>query len=341
MAKTAMNPKQKRALKRAPPGARASMAANFQRQAAKPAPKAATKKSAPRRKTGLSALLGAGHYDAFHRSPQPIARAVGHATTVRGFNRATKPDFASNAEYQMVVITQSSSRYCAVIGNSWPGSTQENWIASSETHFEITNTGLGTADGPTQCLFGKLSVRLRNTSKAMNAAGSVYVLSLDAGCDLEDLTTTYGLAPGWSNMRKYVMGCPRTRVFSGAELLKSRQWNTHPIDATRALAFHDCGLTKHSKAQFRLDQVDPVFSQIVFVFEKVNDPNDYEFSFANQLYTRYEIGGPLSNAAQPIPTAPINVIDGARKVMEEIGSVGHLAQDAIGAASAFKMAAGL
>lgn len=342
-----LSPKQKHALSKLPSGMRAAKMAEYKRQAFSASTKSSSgkqvaKKQPAKRSDKLSTLLGSGHYNAFHSSPQPIARAVGHATTLRGFNRFAKPAFHASAEYQLAIFTMSSSRYCGIVANSWPGTDQENWILSGESFYEISNTGVGTTDGPRQCLFGKLSVRLRNTSKAMNASGSIYVLALDAGCGLEELNTeSWTDAQGWTDLRKYVMGCPRTRVFSGAELLRSRQWNTHPIDATKSLEFHECGPTKYNHQQLRVDQYEPVFSQIVFVFEKTETPNDFEFSVANQLYGRYEIGGVLANQAQSIPTAPINIIDGARKVMEEIGSVGHLAEDVIGKASAFKLAAGL
>jgi hypothetical protein len=320
------------------------MVANFKRQdnvkaPAKPAPKRKAARAASKRKQGLSLLVGGGHYDAFHRAPQPIARAVGHATSIRGFGRAALPNPSDSTITQMMVVfTQSASGYVASLAMGQGGSY---WKAPPIGFFEITNTNVGQAGGPTQVLYGKLSVRLRNTTMTFEVSGSVYSLMLDTGCTLEPLTSSLQSLPGWTALRDYTLGCPRTRVFSGAELMKTRQWNLHPIDAARSLAFWDSGAARHTQAVFREDQEEPVFSQLVLVFQLNNPFNSYEFSFANQLYGRYELGGPLANAAQPVPTAPINVIDGARKVMEEVGSVGHLATDLVGAASAFKMAAGL
>lgn len=344
MGKTALTLKQRRALKRAPPSARAAMAASFARQTGTPPAKPASRKPAPKARSrpanAVRSLLGT-HYNAFHISPQPVARAVGHATVVHGHNRASPPQISNDATHQMVVFTMTPNRYCAVYGDRWGSSlTGNEWRGhpNGGNYFEIPNTGLATAGGPTTTMYGKFSVRLRNTTRTMDAGGSVYVLSLDTGCDLEDLTATYAPHTGWENLKEYVLGCPRTRVFSGAELLKTRQWNCHPVDAGRALQFHECDSTKHSKEQFRAEQVRPIFSQLVFLFAKAEVANAFEFSMSNQYYCRYEVGQPLANAATTVPTAPINVIDGARKLIEEVGSVGHVAQDVVGALSAFKTA---
>jgi len=343
MGKTALTQKQRRALKRAPPSARASMAASFARQAGTPPSKPESRKPANKarsRPANVVKSLFGNHYNAFHISPQPVARAVGHATVVHGHNRAAAPQMSSDATHQMVVFTMTANRYCAVYGDRWNGSTTGEWRGhpAGGNYFEVPNTGLATAGGPTTAMFGKFSVRLRNTTRTMDAGGSIYVLSLDSGCDLEDLTATYAVKPGWENLKEYVLGCPRTRVFSGAELLKTRQWNCHPVDAARALEFHDCSPTKHSVNEFRAEQTRPIFSQLVFVFAKAEVPNTFEYSISNQYYCRYEVGQPLANSAKSVPTAPINVIDGARKLMEEIGSVGHVAQDVVGAIGAFKTA---
>jgi len=344
MGKTALNPKQRRALKKASPGARASMAANFARQAAQPKP--ATKKKAPkpqqRRASGVVGAAFGGHYNAFHKSPQPIARAVGHATTIRGFGRAALTH-ADDALYTMVVFSMAPNTYVATYASNRAADSTDWRVRPAEVdknYWQIPGTQLAIAGGPTTALFGKMSVRLRNTTKATEVGGSVYCLALDTGCSLEEMTDAgWQAKPGWSNLRDYILGCPRTRVFSGAELMKTRQWSLHPIDAGRALEFHNTEPSKHGYDTFRNTLEHPVFSQLVFLFAN-NPQNNYEFTFANQLYARYELGGPLANAATSVPTASINLIDGARKLFDEIGSVGALADDAkdlVGALGAFKM----
>lgn len=344
------SPKQKHALSKLPPGMRAAKLAEYKRQAAgvkTPAGRSSAKKpirQQNQRKGGASALtslFGAGHYNAFHRAPQAIARAVGHATVVRGFSRGTTATMPDDANYQIAIFTMNTNKYVGVWANVKEGTDGKTFKVPTEdaNYFTIPNTELGQSGGPTNTLFGKFSVRLRNTSKAMDAGGSVYVLALDGPAKLENVTENWTARGGWNALMDYVLGCPKTRVFSGAELLKTRQWNTHPIDAARALEFHDCDQTKGTVDELKWWQEHPVYSQLVFVFQKpAGGQNTYEFSMANQHFCRYEVGGVLANQAESVPTAPINVIDGARKMMEEVGSAGHLAQDVIGTLSAFKTA---
>lgn len=325
----------------APRGRRAGRAQPRQSENKAPVEKKATPKKAakPKRRSSTygTAAFG-GHYDAFQGTPQPIARAIGHATNVRGFGRRNTPSTPPDAQHSMMVFTVAPSFYCGTYGFC---NDQDEWRVSSSdvntNHFEMPNTGIGSQGGPTQVLTGKMSVRVRNTTKVVDAGGTVYALMFDSGADLETLTNAYASADGWTSLRNFVMGSPRTRTFSAAELLKTRQWNLHPTDATRAIEFHSTQEKGHAAI---LDDYrkQPVFSQLVLVFSGAHPYNSFEFSFANQIYTRYEIGGPLANAAQPVPTAPVSVIDGARKIMEEVGSAGHLAREVIGVLGSLKAA---
>jgi len=338
-----LSPKQKHALSKLPPGMRAAKMAEYRRQATGTKAPAGRKTTVapqrPNRGWGVSGgkRRGAGHYDAFDDRLQPIARNVGHATAVRGFGRMESPAFNDGNE-QLFIFSPGANRVVGLFGNKQPNAN--NWrtqASGTDTNTVlIDNMGYNTPEGPSQTLFGKFSIRLRNISKAMDASGSVYVLSLNAGVELEQLTGTWGDKPNWTRLRNYVMGSPKTRVFSGSELLKTRQWNTHPIDANRSLEFtrseeNDNGAVMN----YRLHLRSPPYSSIVMLFIPGPTDNKFEFSYAMSNYCRYEVNGPLANSAQRVPTAPISVIDNARGVVEAVGGMGHLVSDVVGTINAY------
>lgn len=304
--------------------------------------------SAPRRKRrgrpnsgwAVNGRAHHGHYDAFDPRKQPMARAVGHATAVRGFGRLKRPSFNDGAE-QMYVFMPSTTRVVGLYGNYKTGIDQWRGAGPNvDTNTAlIENMGFSEESGPHQTLLGKFSVRLRNISKAMDASGSVYVLSLNAGMFLESLNGDWTARTNWTRLRNYVLGSPRTRTFSGSELLKTRQWNTHPIDATRSQEFQMVppATPDTQVTTFRNSLDSPTHSMVVFLFipGESNVRNMYEFSFAANHYCRYEVNGPLANAAEPVPTAPISVIDGARKFVENVGSLGHVVEDVVGTINAY------
>jgi len=164
---------------------------------------------------------------------------------------------------------------------------------------------------PDTALCSKLSVRIRNISKAVDVAGVVRVMNIAAGIDVN--------GPELINLINYVNDHPRTRTFGASELRASRQFDTHPVDQAKYHSFVRPGITA---ADWDEAIKDPAMSSIVMLFPTIL-ANHYEITVNAHYYGRYRITGPLANMASHPATAPLDMLNRARDEAERIGSDGY------------------
>lgn len=253
-------------------------------------------------------------YDAFGGvSYPPLAFSVGRATPLRGLARVPITVAPTSADTTIVVINGVGGH---VIGSS----TYINYtVPSVGTSIPVYMDSAGFSPGgpsgssPDSALLTRCSVRLRNTTKASDVAGSVFALNISAG------VTAGGTPADWVGLIDYVTGHPRTTTFSAHELRNTRQWNTHPVDQSKAHTFTS---PTQTWGAWEAELTDPAFSTLVLVFPANATPNDYELTVAASYYGRYRVTGPLAHLASPPPTTTMSVLNRARDVAEAAGSLG-------------------
>lgn len=302
---------QKRTARRRPPAR--------PRPARRPPPKPRPARRRPKPKQSVRRSVGSllplhRMYDAFGGVPYPpLAFSVGRATPLRGLARVPITTSPTTADTTVVVI---NGRAGHVVGSRTYINYAVPSIGTAAAVFMDSAGFSGTgpsATSPHSALLTRCSVRLRNTTKASDVAGSVFALNISSAVHI-------GTVPAdWVALIDYVTGHPRTTTFSAHELRNTRQWNTHPIDQSRAHSFEEPTVTWGAWEQ---SLENPAFSTLVLVFPPNASANDYELTVAASYYGRYQIGGPLAHLASPPPTIGMSVLNKARDVAESAGSLG-------------------
>jgi hypothetical protein len=183
-------------------------------------------------------------------------------------------------------------------------------ITMDAAGFDATTTANG--GHPDSAICSKLSVRVRNISKAIDVAGVMRVMNIAAGVSI---TSPEDVA----NLINYVNDHPRQRTFGAAELRASRQFDSHPVD--QAL-YHNFTSPSTTAAQWHDALKNPAMSTIVLVFPTIA-LNHYEITVNAHYYARYRVTGPLANMAMHPPTAQLSVLNKARDDAERMASDGY------------------
>jgi len=261
-------------------------------------------------------------FNGFSPAPMPLAFSVGRATRLQGLSR------------QQILTTHGSDPaqdYTIAIFNGHPGhyvgrTYDVNTIAGtyvSSGFFTMEAAGFdkvtaANASCPDSAMCSKLSVRIRNISKAVDVAGVVRVLNVSAGFSVYGLN---GASTGLVDLIHYVNDHPRTRTFGAAELRASRQFDTHPVDQAK---YHTFTSPTTTLGQWDDAVTDPAMSSIVMLFP-TTPLNHYEVTVNAHYYGRYRVTGPLANMAAHPPTATLDVLNRARDDAEQMGSDGYAA----------------
>ena len=162
------------------------------------------------------------------------------------------------------------------------------------------------------------SLRLRNGSPAGSTAGFVHVLRASTG--LPDFHAT---PTECDNIVGMVMENTRTITYSGSSLTTTHQWDNIPVSQDKYHAFIAPHVT-------RLEIQDPGMSTILMVFDHATGATQYyEISMAACYYARYRFAGPLANKAEVHPTAPLDLVNRTRDVIEMAGSAGKSLLNAV------------
>lgn len=254
-------------------------------------------------------------FNGFSPAPMPLAFSVGRATRLQGLCRH---------EINTTVGTVEGTDYTVAIFNGSPGhyvgkAYDVNSVAGTfglTAFFTMDAAGfdghtIPTSGRPDSAMCSKLSVRIRNISKAVDVAGVVRVMNVAAGINVE--------GPQMINLIHYVNDHPRTRTFGAAELRASRQFDTHPVDQAK---YHTFISPTTTGAEWDDAIKDPALSTIVMLFPTI-PLNHYEVTVNAHYYARYRITGPLANMASHPPTAPLNALNKARDDAERLGSDGY------------------
>lgn len=286
-----------------------------------PRPKAAPqrgnaqKRAGPRRQSRLS-------YDSFNPAPMPMAFSVGRCTRLQGLARC---DFSTEArgtghDYVLAIFNGAPGRIVGSVYEIRTGTTPAP-IVNNIKNMLMDSAGFNgstaaSATHPDNAMCSKFSVRLRNTSKAIDVGSVVRVLNMSAGANADKDNPADMVA-----LLRYVEGHPRTKTFGGDELRVTQQWDTHPVDQSQYHKFVSPG----RDVDDAIDAMrDPAMSSIVMVFP-VFPNNTYEVTANGHYYARYRVTGALANMAMNPPIADLSLLNRARDEAESIGSAGYRA----------------
>lgn len=257
-------------------------------------------------------------FDGFSPAPMPLAFSVGRATRLQGLARHTintTPGTVTGMDYSLAIFNGSPGHY---VGRVFDVNTTASTFGIAAQFFMdaagFDGHTIPTSGRPDTAMCSKLSVRIRNTSKAVDVAGVVRVLNVAAGISLSTPSAVGGLI----NLINYVNDHPRSRTFGADELRASRQFDTHPVDQAK---YHTFISPTTTSAEFDAAIADPAMSSIVMVFPTTM-ANHYEVTVNAHYYARYLVTGPLANMAGHPPTAALNDLNKARDRAEQLGSDG-------------------
>lgn len=321
-----MTPKQQRALGAAPQRDRARLRAAFraQRQEAnrpprrqQQAPPRPKQRARPPQGKGRANTGGKVSFNGFHPAPMPLAFSVGRATRLQGLARHeinTSPGAVTGMDYSVAIFNGSPGHYVGKVFNV--NSTAGTF--GQAAHFTMDAAGfdghtIAASGRPDTAMCSKLSIRIRNISKAVDVAGVVRVMNVAAGIDVN--------GPALIDLINYVNDHPRTRTFGASELRVSRQFDTHPVDQAK---YHTFISPTTTGTEWDEAIKDPAMSTIVLLMPTII-ANHYEVTVNAHYYARYRITGPLANMAGHPPTAPLSVLNQARDETERTGSDGYAA----------------
>lgn len=253
-------------------------------------------------------------FNGFNPSPMPLAFSVGRAVRLQGLARHeinTSPGAIAGMDYSVAIFNGSPGHYVGTVYdvNSTAGTFgHAGFFTMDAAGFD--GHSIPASGRPDTAMCSKLSVRIRNISKAVDVAGVVRVLNVAAGINVT--------GPEMINLIHYVNDHPRTRTFGAAELRASRQFDTHPVDQAK---YHTFISPTTTSAEWDEAIKDPAMSSIVMLFPTII-ANHYEVTVNAHYYARYRITGPLANMAAHPPTAPLSVLNEARDRAERMGSDG-------------------
>lgn len=328
-----MTPKQQRALGAAAQRDRAKLRASFKaqreefnrtRQAPAPRPKPRPKpKGKARAKAGTMSLS----YNGFSPAPMPLAFSVGRATRLQGLARkeiTTTAGTLAGQDYTLVFFNGHAGHY---VGFAYGiNSTANTFVHAAHwsmdaAGFDSSKSPTGTSGQPDTAMCSKMSVRIRNISKAIDVAGVVRVLNVAAGITVIGANNQES-GVDLVNLVNYVNDHPRTRTFGAAEMRASRQFDTHPVDQSK---YHSFAPPSTTFGEWLHALEDPAQSTLVMLLPTIL-ANHYEITVNAHYYARYRVTGPLANMAAHPPTAPLSAINRARDETERNGSDGFMVE---------------
>jgi len=259
-------------------------------------------------------------YDGFSTMPMPLAFSVGRCTRLQGLARFDFSSLATTGHDYVVGVFNGSPGW--VVGTLYSVKTTTNPpLAIDLKHMFMSSAGFDGVTGassthPDSAMCSKFSVRLRNTSKAIDVGGVVRVLNMSAGADT-DLTDPQNFV----DLIRYVENHASVTTFGGEELRATQQWDTHPVDQSRYAQFISPGKTQADA----VDAIkDPAMSTIVMVIPTFPN-NTYELTAKGHYYARYRVTGALANMASHPPVADLTLLNRARDQAESLGSRGYRA----------------
>lgn len=243
----------------------------------------------------------------------PLANAVGPCTHVRGLERLSVAHAASSST---MLLVNMGAGY--IVGELYTYGAPPVLVSSLTMDSAGFSSGGASASSPDQDIITRASLRIRNTTKALDVGGAVRILRVSAGIEVTGGAMTQAQA---DSIYAYVRSNPRTRTFGGQELIATHQFNSIPVNQSKLASFAQSGT---NASGFAAELFDPAVSSFVILFEDTSTSQDYEVTVCGEYYTRYRYVGPLAHMARSPKTAPLHSINAAREKEESQLSRGRI-----------------
>jgi len=167
-----------------------------------------------------------------------------------------------------------------------------------------------TSDTPSQCRILRAGLRIRNTSSALNASGTVKVLQTSSPLNIifPSVASSNIDMPTAASLISMVNSNPKSRTYTCSELCSGLNELVCAPATNVAYNSYGPGLFQNTttdigiQAQWNASETDMSFNNIVMVFSKTALQNNFEITLMSQNGFRY-IGNELLNSLEkPAPT---------------------------------------
>lgn len=255
--------------------------------------------------------------------PYPVAAAEGDSLAVTGLVRNG-------------VLTSTTNHVLCCIGNTGLSATPYaavTYPAAGGAGVPVPFVGSiatlslsASAGGPTSGRPMKCGVDIANSTAPLNATGFVYVLNAKQRL-LFPASSSLMTETQWAAVAGGIIAHADTKCYTAADFIDPKHFYTHPVDHAAYLDYNTwlgvetaTEVFRHSATWSGATALDRPMSFIWVLFDTASAANNFILSVRASYYTRWPLSTVPALLQQPVPVAPLSMLNASQALAERQGS---------------------